>query len=201
MKRTKIVAFLTLLVIICILMLGGCKTAWREFGNYDDPAKYTTSQHIERISKIVRENYIGDGEFTDFAVYPLYDKDDEVIMYLVEFEPRGYYYILAAKPNILTKRKMYVRHTTVARSEWQRYRISDTQPQEFEGKTWQNKVETIGANEEYIREPQKWYESDENGFIKLSVSPYKAANAGKEKKYLLSIEKKRLFYSCHSSKR
>ena len=109
MKRIKIVAFLTLLVIICILMLGGCEAAWREFGNYDDPAKYTTSQHIERISKIVRENYIGDGEFTDFAVYPLRDKDDNVIFYLVEFEPRAFLYIRTIKPNRAMKTEMYVK--------------------------------------------------------------------------------------------
>ena len=112
MKRTKIVAFLTLLVIICILMLGGCKAALSAFLNYDDPAKYTTSQHIERISKIVRENYIGDDEFTDFAVYPLRDKDDNVIFYLVEFEPRGFLYVHTTKPNRAMKTEMYMKDIT-----------------------------------------------------------------------------------------
>ena len=93
-------------------MLGGCEAALSAFLNYDDPAKYTTSQHIERISKIVRENYIGDDEFTDFAVYPLRDKDDNVIFYLVEFEPRGFLYVHTTKPNRAMKTEMYMKDIT-----------------------------------------------------------------------------------------
>lgn len=183
MRRKRIVAILMLLLISSVFTLSACKALIY----YDDPARYSTAQHVDRIKKIVQEKYIGDGEFTDFAVYPLYDKGDNVIMYLVEFEPCGYYYILAAKPNMFTRRGMYVRHDERAKCEWERYRISETQPGNYEGIEWKQKTR-MSDGEEVVDFPGKWFETSEGEFVKFNVSPYKAANVENQKRYLLSID-------------
>ncbi len=189
MRRKRIVAILMLLLISSVFTLSACKALIY----YDDPARYSTAQHVDRIKKIVQEKYIGDGEFTDFAVYPLYDKDDNVLYYLVEFEPCGFLYVLAEKPNLLIRTKMYKKND-VGRCPkshvFSRYRISDTQPQEFEGKTWKNK-EKVTVSDNYVPESMKWYESDEKGIIVYHSSPYKAANVQNEKKYVLPMEEYR----------
>ncbi len=186
MRRKRIVAILMLLLISSVFMLSACNS----LTYLDDPARYSTAQHVDRIKKIVQEKYIGDGEFTDFAVYPLYDKDDNVLYYLVEFEPCGFLYVLAEKPNLLIRTKMYKKND-VGRCPkshvFSRYRISDTQPQEFEGKTWKNK-EKVTVSDNYVPESMKWYESDEKGIIVYHSSPYKAANVQNEKKYVLQME-------------
>ena len=186
MRRKRIVAILMLLLISSVFTLSACKALIY----YDDPARYSTAQHVDRIKKIVQEKYIGDGEFTDFAVYPLYDKDDNVIMYLVEFEPCGYLYVNVTKPYWPASREMYQKNCagfSASDNKFSRYRISDTQPQEFEGKTWKNK-EKVTVSDNYVPESMKWYESDEKGIIVYHSSPYKAANVQNEKKYVLQME-------------
>lgn len=96
-KMIKKILTITLIIIMLLSMVGimtGC----------DDPNRYTKEQHIQRISKRV-EQRLNEGHFkgfggyyfeniTDFAVYPIYNNDDKLVWFLIEFEPIGYIYVV-----------------------------------------------------------------------------------------------------------
>ncbi len=87
----KIISYLlaSILLISVTLSFVGCKTK---------PEDYTVEEHIERISKRIEERDstwgYPDGEsYEDFSVYPLYDQNEELQFFLVEFEPYGFVFI------------------------------------------------------------------------------------------------------------
>ena len=60
---------------------------------------FSEEQHAKRITRRI-EKKIKSGYYdaTDFEVYPLYTLDEELRYFLVEFEPKGYTYILVNDP-------------------------------------------------------------------------------------------------------
>jgi len=182
-KRRKII------VIIALVLVGILAVSVGLVVLLNNPDIYSTEQHIKRISKIVKEIYIDTGRCDSFEVNPLYSPDEEVIMYLVDFKPHGYYFVQADTPGFLAGVHMYMRHAKFPEDEWYRYRISIDQPTTpGQWITWSdaNKYQKLWT---YGSKPNEWRETDISHMEKLRIdSPFVVANTENEKRYLLPIK-------------
>jgi len=176
-------------IIIALVMLGIWVIASGLVFIFRNPDIYSTEQHIKRISKIVKEIYSDTGRCESFEVNPLYSPDEEVIMYLVDFKPHGYYFVQADTPGFLAGIHMYVRHTGIPERKWFRYRISIDQPTTpGQWITWSdaNKYQKLWT---YGSKPNEWRETDMSHREILYIdSPFVVARTGNEKRYLLPIK-------------
>ena len=154
-----------------------------------NPDFYSTEQHMGRISKRVQERFIDTGQYQSYSVYPLYDENDEVSHFLVEFEPAGHIFI-EAQPTVLFV-GMYIRHNLDGYSQWYRYRETLSAPCYDESIHWEWKDEIDYPN--YTEQVEKWVETDSAGeIINRAESPYKAAGVEDDEKLFL-IEGKEMF--------
>ncbi len=104
MKKSKRVKAIVLLVLMLVSVLslyfGNQKASW-----------YTEAQHLARVTKRIQNKYINGDCFlrsyegseaekheyikaTGFEVFPLYDENEKLKFFLVEFKPYGYLYVL-----------------------------------------------------------------------------------------------------------
>ncbi len=163
------------------------------------PSDFSVPQHIKRISRLVEKNFLPDHpEYTDYAVYPLYDENDEFANYcLVEFQPTGFLYV-AIKDDyptlsvIYPQIQMYMKVAPTTSLPWQRFRYDNSLA-----------IDTIDFEEtSWIRDPEKpWdvdnrlWEADDNGeFIYRTDSVYKAAGVKDEKRYILRLGGSNTFF-------
>lgn len=152
---------------LLVLLMAFSATACRK-----SPNRYTTEQHIQRITKRLDgrfKNWVyEDGSrFTDFEVYPLYDENEELKYFLIEFEPYGFIFVeLRHEESIVFswlgfRRSMYGLSTIYGEDDWSPYTID----------------ETTG---------ERLWIVDENGEkISYSKSPYSVTQNEDERKYLL----------------
>ncbi len=88
-KRIIRVAGSFLLVLLMIFAVTSCRKS---------PDRFTEEQHIQRITKRVNDGfknwvYEDGSRYTDFDVYPLYDENEELKYFLIEFEPYGFIFV------------------------------------------------------------------------------------------------------------
>ena len=133
---------------------------------------YTEKEHLKRVSERVEKRYFADDgkyEYTDYEVYPLYDENDQLTHFLVEFEPYGYLYVILYEEDASWfpgGNGMYGR-SYGDWEIWSRYTISEDSTD--------------------LTEKIKTYERDETGNImEYNVSHFKAANIKDENRYLLN---------------
>ena len=151
---------------------------------------FTVEQHIQRITERIESRGstwgCSDGEsYQSFQVYPLYNKNEEVNLYLVEFEPYGFVFVRA------TDETPFIGGCV----RLGMYMLSD-----FYGKTRPWTPYTKGENSPYLPCLQSLLEGlkadsvergdvilDENGEIILyDRSPYFVTGNINEKKYILA---------------
>lgn len=174
MPKKIISTVLAVIMLLSVFGLAGCTVK---------ASKYTEAQHIQRITERVRAKYIdGDGILysrakpTDFMVYPLYNENDELIFFLVEFEPYGflYIYLVLERPFYVyllgPHKNMYAVSTTASEAPWSRYTVKPTSSLP-------------------IPEDEKIWELDEYGRrIFYDRSPYFVAGAMESRKYILETK-------------
>ncbi len=154
-----IICIISTLLLINLFLLFGC-----ESGN---PESYTEQEHIERITERIEDDYMTD-EYTSFEVYPLYNQNEQLVFFMVEFEPEKFMFIklqeeLSGCDGAFTQ----------AVGSNSMYRRTD------------------GGWRKYIGEDDKGpvYETDENRqIVYYHKSPYKMANVLNERKYLLNTQ-------------
>ena len=85
-KKHKILAILLIIVLLwgIVFMCEYRRSSW-----------YSEEQHIKRLNKRVENryknwNYLNGEHYESFKIYPLYEKDDTLRYFLVEFEPFGF---------------------------------------------------------------------------------------------------------------
>ena len=155
---------------------------------------YTVDEHVERITERAKERYVKNDKYTDCKVYPLYDANDKFANYcVVELQPTGYVFIAVADVNhflhLLGAHGMYIRCNDNPVRKWRRFRIeSDEEEQITDG------------DRQWIFDPSEYtpyynrnriYEADGDGqFIYNTDSPYKIADIGDERRYLLNVDSK-----------
>ena len=84
----------TILSLICILSMLGCCL----LGGGAKVSDFTIEEHVGRITERIANSdrnwgFPQGGTYQSFAVYPLYDQNEEVNFYLVEFEPYGFVFV------------------------------------------------------------------------------------------------------------
>ncbi len=151
----------------------------------------TLEEHIRELSKRIDERFMSEnsryGGYTDYEIFPLYNQNDELTHFLVEFEPFCYLYILInnykrvpalyACDSHITFEYYYVGDDGVRykifQSYWSRW--------VFVGETYEN-----GKVERHYK-----YETDENGYdLQFKRSHFKVAGIEGEKRYLLKVNRK-----------
>lgn len=151
-------------------------------------SSYTEEEHLQRVSKRIDKQYIQSGEYKSFEIYPLYNENDELKYFLVDFEPGEHLYIkLNAEDNSMTigcdPVGMYSQEARILYhgEAWRRYVVEEG-------------IEPIptmihdGVLTEY---PNRKFETDSGGnYIDYTESHFKVANIKDEKRYLLEIKQK-----------
>ena len=165
-----------LVVISVVIVFSGCGRKVSD---------YSVEEHIQRISERVRNTTWLIDDFEDFDVYPLYDKDEKLKFFLLEFNPHGFGFIFVQdEPPVLTSclyahKSMYIVSANYYYKEqtWFRY-IADKN-----GPSLSDFVE--GAPSSKKGTPI----FDEKGeIIKYDKSPYYVLGNVNEKKYVFETE-------------
>ncbi len=159
------------LVIVCLFSICfsfGC----------DKASNYTEEEHIARITeRIKNKDFSWALTYESFEVYPLYNQNEEVEYFLVEFEPFGFMFVLLIDTQYSTcllRTSMYKRSSFFCEGQ----------------RTWSpySRDETTG---------DKVYFLDENGErIIHTKSPYYVTQNMNSKKYLLESSRGSAEYIC-----
>ena len=128
---------------------------------------YSEKGHYRRIQKRIEERFITTGLYEEYELYPLYDENDQLKYFVVDF-PTNYHIISINKRD----------YSCISGTSL--YSLSITNP-------WQRYVLDNG---------EKIYEKDKDGNdIFYKQSPYKIAGIKNEKRYLIEVKQdSNLFY-------
>ena len=160
MKRFIILS----VTILIVFGLFSCKNIHRYGCASRD--RYTDEEHYERVRKKVIERYIESGLFDSCEIYPIYDFQDRLSYFLLEFAPSAYGYVMICESDTscIYGAEMY---------------IIDRKLRFDNGKTWQRYT---------IIDDEVIYEKDSEGNdILYHSSPFKINNVLNEKLYLLYV--------------
>jgi hypothetical protein len=158
------------IILLGVLGLTGCS---------EKASKYTEEEHIQRVTERIQKRFIDTDlrwvdreQPTSVEVFPLYDENDELKFFLVEFEPCGFIFVDLLDKKVLDKRlwpifgkSMY--SLSNYHCDWSQYVIDETnsQPHPDTNKIWK---------------------TDNNGDkVVFNRSPYFVADIKNEKRYLL----------------
>ena len=180
--KIVIIIFVILIVAFVIFVafdLNKCISYWE---------LYNEQEHFERVAKRVEKRYMQneDSKFTSYEIYPLYDENDEISFFMVEFEPYGFvcveinksYSWLMSQFGIVG---MYPKYDYYTYGTWYRYRIRTDYSEEYLEGHWRKDV---------YRENQYYEVADDGERIEYHDSYYKVANIQNEKRYLLYINER-----------
>ena len=195
MKRKIIAVALLIMLLFCVCIVAvAC---------VDSPDNYTTEQHMQRIAKRVEKKYINEetrsSQFsfiTGYSIYPLYNADDKVEYFLVEFEPYGFLFVAMGDDTPWSS--MYYKEDSYVRHAWYRHRLSlDGQETELsQGIEWLSYSDWYDSPEYYPGDlpsdyhgGRSWYNEvdDEGQLIGQHFSPYKLTNVLEQKLYLFDV--------------
>lgn len=167
------------LLFIMIFSLSSCS---------QDPSRFSEGEHLERIAKRVEKRFMngeppyfikeGD-DITGFEVYPLYGENDELVFFLVEFEPYGFLYVKMSKHTrglswLGVVNSMYT-YASI-HIPWKSYVKDETQSQPSPDEDICQEVDEIGE------------------YIHYYGSPYRIAEIKYEKRYLLPTTHSNSYY-------
>lgn len=143
----------------------------------EEASDYTEEEHLQRVSDLVEKRYMQEGsEYTSYEVHPVYNENDELEYFIVDFEPEGYVYVQMSEVVTIVSVGMYVRYRP-ENEFWRPYTYAPgtecTVPDE---------------NGEMVTYEDIMFKQDENGnYYGFRISHFKAANIANEKRYLLRI--------------
>ena len=151
-------------------------------GGSEKASKYTEEEHIQRVTERIQKRFIDTNlrwvdreQPTAFEVFPLYNENDELKYFLVEFEPYGFLYILLRDEQMKgfswlgASTSMYkIADDISGKNDWSPYKIDETnsQPSPDTDKIWM-----LNENDEKIV---------------FNKSPYAIADCKDERRYLLT---------------
>ena len=147
---------------------------------------YTVEEHIERISeRLENRDTVSlppyDCTYEDFKVYPLYNENEELVYFLVEFEPYGFAFVYL-RDELSIFETIWL---SILGKEWSMYQISRLYGS---GYTWSPYKIDETRSQPWPNEDIEWI-LDENGErIYYDKSPYYVMNAITETKYLIAID-------------
>ncbi len=161
--KVKSIIALSLLLLLCICFI---------WGHAHKASDYTTEQHIQRMSERIENRFMAEdnGKWTGFEIKPLYNENEELNIFLVEFEPYGYLYVLVGDElnkvfgwlGISTS--MYTLSNSTITRTWSPYTLNSTTSE------------------------KEWILDEEGNKIVYNRSPFYVANEGNAKYYFLENE-------------
>ncbi|MBR1675740.1 MAG: hypothetical protein IJ706_00445 [Clostridia bacterium] len=92
-KKILTLFMVGVMTVISALTLVGCGSSVDEYKAYSALQTYTEEQHIADIKKLIDEKYMTDGVYTDYTIKPLYDEEEKLTGFAVDFEPKDFFYI------------------------------------------------------------------------------------------------------------
>ena len=173
MKRTKteffkktILCLLLVTTFFSSLLLSGC---WWKFSSFSE------ERHAERIrSRLLESGKLVTYDVEDFELYPLYDENDKLAYFLVECEPRGFFFVLLRDETFV-----------YSFSGGNMYTISNNYYGYGEAYTWSPYMVDLTKRDPFAEE-NKIFELDEAGEkICYLRSPFFVRDNLNERKYLL----------------
>lgn len=175
--RKKLFYIISLFLCFCLITLS---TLFLFAGCTQKASSFSIEEHLERVSKLVEKRYMTeDGEYTSYEVFPLYDKNEELKFFVVEFEPCGYVYVKLNEKDLSSfwQHSMYTRCAERGYSlVWRRYTVEIG-------------LESTITYGNFTRSfhDRKWEVDDNGEFIDYYDSHFKIANIQNEKRYFLTI--------------
>ena len=162
-KAKKITVFVVIIVLLGIIGL----MVYPQKAN-----DFTEEEHIQRVTERIKKRFLTDEtEYTGFEVFPLYDENDDLKYFLVEFEPYGFLFVLIRDEQLKAfsflgaSTSMYKLSSGTA--NWSPYTIDKT-------------------NSQPLPNTDECYEVDDNGErIIYNRSPFSIAEIENEQRYLL----------------
>ena len=181
-KKTVIIAVsVVLLACLCVGIGVGAASC--------NPNFYSTEQHIARISARVQERFIDTGAHESFTVSPLYNQNDEVNQFLVEFNDDGYLYV---QTHLVYPygTSMYITSYGSEYIPCVHVREEVDSPNE-DGMRWRWAKDGIYGQDGRIYRDSLYFEVDEWGrVITWTISHFAAAGIDpSEKKYFIKTER------------
>ena len=169
--KKKMISILSsiMLTVISVIMFSGCY--------YERASDYTEEEHIARVTKLAKQRYIDNGEYTSLEVFPLYDENDELGYFLIELEPAGHVYVRLNKREVYgSGRSLYTRCEMLERP-WIKHEVdysADSFSVSYYGrKYWFHDVKPI--------------ETDNDGTPILHFeSPFYSVDLNKERGYFIN---------------
>lgn len=143
----------------------------------NNPNRFSEEEHLARVAERIEkrrqnETWFDGKKYESFEVYPLYDINEELKFFLIEYEPYGFELVmLRDKVSLFTVCRMYRLGSPVyVNMTWSPYTIDETNSQPYP-------------------EPDKRWILDDNGKrIYYNKSPYFVTGNQNERKYLLGAE-------------
>ncbi len=170
MKKSVAILCLFLAAVLSIPLMG-CEEKV-EF----NPTSMTMEEHADLIYERVEDYYIGSGyyyykDYKDFDAFPMYNQNDELTHFVVEFEPYGFVYVKINYKAQSDSELYIIDAMEQSNRPWQRYTVDDSK-----------EVESI------YYDADKIYETNENGLVNRYNSHYKEAGIEGERRYLINIK-------------
>lgn len=165
-----ILAFLmTVIIVFSVFGVTGCSKSAKDYSEED---------HVKRVTERIEKRFLKDSEkYTGCSVYPLYNENEELKYFLVEFEPQGFVFILLKDEQLNGlscfgfSTSMYKLSNLYGDRTWSPYTIDETDSQSFP-------------------DTDKCWMTDEKGnVINYDRSPYHVTQNENVRKYLLRSER------------
>lgn len=196
----KMTKKLLVLAVMATMMLG----VFALSGCNEKASKYTEEEHIQRVTERIEKRFMTDKfEYTGFEVYPLYDENDDLKYFLVEFEPYGFVYVLLRDEQLKAfsfigaSTSMYKLSSGTA--NWSPYTIDETNSQPPPNTDECYKVDDNGERIIYNRSPFSIEGiENEHRYLLCNIVP----SVKREGKFvnLISLEEVEIIDGCFTKK-
>ncbi len=92
MRAYKVVRNLTIVAAVCAIVFLIVYLVYES--KLEKATDYTVAQHTARVTELAKKRYLKEGsEYTDLQVFPLYNAENKLVCFLIEFQPRGFVYV------------------------------------------------------------------------------------------------------------
>ena len=188
-KSTKRISLILVMIFVSLFccVLCGCT---------ERPEDYTLEEHIARITPRIEKRYINPetrqqkyNQITGYKLYPLYDYEDKLHYFLIEFEPYGFAFVSLNIVSGIFNRQMYRCDETYLFTPWQHVQTQNRSPyfvaEVFDKKMYfldvyygyipaikqNNKFINLISMDEIEYQNRKFYEELGTEYVSTNISP------------------------------
>lgn len=171
---TVLIVVLSFISLVYLFLFGQIKAEW-----------FSEDYHIEQVNKrlvpkVSDWKYANGEKYESYTVHPLYDENDELKYFLVEFEPYGFVFVKIGNIAFLRmitsmSNSMYMLNTVNSLKDEDEY-------------TWSPYIRDETYSQPMPYKDRKWILDANGDRIYYKKSPYFVTNNFNERKYLIEID-------------